>query len=181
MRVKAQEQETKGATVVYLVSSSAVIGMFILMDAVRPSARKLVAGLRRRGLKEIQIISGDVKASVQEVAKNLGLTKESVWANLSPARKLDHLKKLKDKNVMAIGDANTDRQALAQASLGIGFSGRGNALADPGSQVLIRVDDLTLALEVLKAQQKNRLIWTGLPLAGALLTLLGTVVVLIKF
>ncbi len=177
MQVAGQKQETEGATVIYLLNSKEVIGMFVLMDIVRPTAEPMIRQLRKIGIKETQIISGDVAPPVEHVATSLGIGKSGVWSNLSPERKVDHLKKLSDRTVVAVGDPTTDKEVIVAARFGIGFAGRGPTLDQAGARALLRVKDLTLVPQVLKAVKKMNLIWRISPLAAGLVSLVASAAV----
>ncbi|HEY9236906.1 MAG TPA: HAD-IC family P-type ATPase, partial [Phenylobacterium sp.] len=87
---------------------------FVFEDAIRADAAEVVAGLQRRGLS-VEILSGDVEASVARAARAVGL---DVWsAGLSPQDKADAVKQraAEGRKVLMVGDGLNDAAALANA------------------------------------------------------------------
>jgi Cu2+-exporting ATPase len=87
---------------------------FVFEDAIRADAAEVVADLRRRGLT-VEILSGDVAASVSRVARAIGL---DAWAaGLSPQDKAGAVERraAEGRTVLMVGDGLNDAAALANA------------------------------------------------------------------
>ena len=92
--------------------------VFAVRQAPRPDAREVVAALSRAGLA-IEILSGDRESAVEEVARELSISKFS--AGLKPADKIARLKALREAGhrVLMVGDGLNDAPALAAANVSI--------------------------------------------------------------
>ena len=92
--------------------------VFAVRQAPRPDAREVVAALSRAGLA-IEILSGDRIAAVEEVARELSISKFA--GGLKPADKIARLKSLRDagRRVLMVGDGLNDAPALAAANVSI--------------------------------------------------------------
>lgn len=87
---------------------------FCFQDQLHDDARSVLSDLRQAGL-EIEILSGDREAAVEDIARQLEV---STWhAKVSPQGKVERLKALnaKGRNVLMVGDGLNDAGALAMA------------------------------------------------------------------
>jgi Cu2+-exporting ATPase len=88
--------------------------VFAIGQQLRADAVEVVKAIRARG-KEVEILSGDSAAAVQEIAHQLGVTQ---WqAGIKPAGKIARLDALRaqGRKVLMIGDGLNDAPALAAA------------------------------------------------------------------
>jgi Cu2+-exporting ATPase len=116
-------------------------GAFVLTGAVRPEAREMIAGLRRRGIRDVRLVSGDDAAATAELAESLGLNR---WhASLDAEGKAAHVRRLRaaGHRVCFVGDGTDDADALRAAAVSV--STRGLTAAPPeAAGVLLLGDDL---------------------------------------
>jgi Cu2+-exporting ATPase len=91
---------------------------FTLAETLRPGARAAVEGLRAAGL-EVEIVSGDGREPVAQVARALGVAAARHGA--TPAEKVAHLEALRaaGHRVLMVGDGLNDTAALAAAHVSI--------------------------------------------------------------
>ena len=166
-----------GVTQVFLARDGTLLARFALADTLRPGARTLVGGLRRRGI-ETTIASGDSLAAVERAARELGVTHH--LAGLSPEDKLDEAARLaaSGERVLMLGDGVNDTPALAGAHVSVAM-GRGAAAAAARADAVLIGDDpgrLLAALDIARRARrivKQNLAWAlgynlvALPLAAA--------------
>lgn len=129
---------------------SAVIG---IGDAIRAEAIQTVELLRQRGW-EIGILSGDHPATVNAVAKKLGIIGD-VMGGLSPEQKLLRIEQSRQDGVtlVMVGDGVNDAAALAAADVGISVRGGAEAslqaapvyLADGSLKGIVNLVDASVA------------------------------------
>ena len=165
------------ATHVHLARDGALLARFVLADTLRPDARELVEGLRRRGI-ETTIASGDSAAAVARAARGLGVAHH--LAGLSPEDKLEEAARLaaSGERVLMLGDGVNDTPALAGAHVSVAM-GRGAAAAAARADAVLIGDDpgrLLAALDIARRARrivKQNLAWAlgynlvALPLAAA--------------
>jgi len=121
--------------------------LFTFSDELRPGAATLVAQLRVLGITPV-LLSGDRPASVDAVARTLGLS--DAHGNLTPDDKRAAIARLQEKGavVAMVGDGINDAPALAQAQVSISL-GTATPLAQHTADVVIlsdRVERAALAL-----------------------------------
>ena len=121
-------------TAVGLANEEGLQGIFVLGDRLRQEAPRVVAELRRQGLR-LHLLTGDRASSAAFMAAAAGITE--VVAGVRPEGKLDYLKGLQGRGAVVgfVGDGVNDAPALAQADCGIamgsgaGEQGTGAAMA----------------------------------------------------
>ncbi len=140
---RAGDLESQGKTVFFVVASGAVVGLVALADTVRPEAREALAQLRRLGVKELILLTGDNAAVARAVAAELGI---DFRAELLPEHKIAAVRDLQARGrvVMMVGDGVNDAPALAQADVGVAMGVAGSAVAIEAAHVALLRDDWSL-------------------------------------
>ncbi|MBF6598798.1 MAG: heavy metal translocating P-type ATPase [Fermentimonas sp.] len=126
-------------------------------DQIRPRVKEDLLKLKRMGVKELVMLSGDNQGTVDVVSSEIGMTK--AFGNMLPEDKSAYIKKLKDegKIVAFVGDGVNDSPSLAHADIGIAM-GSGTDVAIETSDVVLMNSDfnhLTHALGLVKATAGN--------------------------
>ncbi len=132
------------ATQVDVLVGGDVVGTIALADTVKPSSPAGIAAFRELGLRPV-LLTGDNPHTAAAVAAEVGIDAEDVFAEVTPAGKLDVVTRLqRDGRVVAmVGDGVNDAAALAQADLGVAMGS--------GTDVAIEASDLTLVRAELPA------------------------------
>ncbi len=146
-----------GKTVVFVGVDKEVIGMLALSDALRPEARQAISDLSKQGIESV-MISGDDVRTAEAVAREVGI--QSVYANLSPQRKLELIREMKAKfgKVAMVGDGINDAPSLAEASVGIALGNGTDIALEAADVVLMRPNLLAIPNGIQLAKESNRLI-----------------------
>ena len=112
-------------------------GALELQAAVRPEVREIVAGLRKRGIKHLAIISGDHEAPTRKLAESLGM--DRYFAQVLPADKADYVEKLQKegRKVCFVGDGINDSIALKKANVSISLRGASSIATDTAHIVFL--------------------------------------------
>ncbi len=130
-------RETKqGKTPVFLATSEAILGIFLVADVVKQEAKDAISALHVLGIKTI-MLTGDDKNTAKYIADQVGI--DSVVAEVMPEDKLRTIHELQSegKVVAMIGDGVNDAPALAQADVGIAMgTGTDVAIASAGITLL---------------------------------------------
>jgi Cu2+-exporting ATPase len=93
-------------------------GLITVGQSLRPDAKEVIAQLKQRGF-ELVILSGDHKAAVESIARELDIAD---WhADKKPADKLSILDEMQHsgKHVLMVGDGLNDAPALAAAHVSL--------------------------------------------------------------
>ena len=126
-------------------------------DQIRPGVKAELERLKKLGVKNLIMLSGDNQGTVDVVSKELGLTK--AHGNMLPEDKSAYIKKLMDEGqiVAFVGDGVNDSPSLALANIGIAM-GSGTDIAIETSDVVLMNSDigkLPHALGITKATANN--------------------------
>jgi P-type Cu+ transporter len=139
--------EQAGHTVVLAGWDGQARGAVAVADAVKPSARAAVAGLRRLGLRAV-LLTGDSETVGQAVAAQAGI--DEVIAGALPGDKAAVVAGLQaqGRRVAMAGDGVNDGPALAAADLGLAL-GSGTDVAISAADLILLRDDLTVIPEAI--------------------------------
>lgn len=152
--VRGKTYADRGYNVVYVARNASLLGMLVINDPVRPNMKKSINRLRRSGIDEIVMITGDSKNVAQYVAGTLDI--DSYHAEVLPADKALLVSKLqRNSNVMMIGDGINDAPALAFADVGVAMGGRRTDIAVESAAMTINSDDPLILPEMVDLGQRT--------------------------
>jgi Cd2+/Zn2+-exporting ATPase len=160
------ELQTAGKTVVLVGGPAGLRGLIALADAVRPEAPSVIAQLRRLGVHEMVMLTGDQERVARNIAHALGIPE--VRAELLPERKVEAVEDLKRRHrtVAMLGDGVNDAPALAAATVGIAMGGAGSPATIETADIALMADDLTkLPYAVQLARRARALVRFNIALA----------------
>jgi Cd2+/Zn2+-exporting ATPase len=142
LRDQAVFLEQDGKTVVWVAQGLMVVGLIALGDLVRQEAAVAIAHLRKLGVKQIVMLTGDNERTAHSVAQAVGV--DRVYAQLLPEDKLDIIRRLQQEyqTVAMVGDGINDAPALAQASVGIAMGKAGSDVALETADIVLMADRL---------------------------------------
>jgi len=136
-----ENEENKSHSVIGVSINNSLLGFILLGDLLREDSISSVQKLRKDNYK-INILSGDRKETVVELAKKLGSKEGEIKWNLLPEMKLKIIENLKKNNKVAmIGDGINDAPSLAASNLGIAV-GSGTQIAKANADVVLMGDQL---------------------------------------
>ena len=174
------EKEThSGKTPVILATSSKVIGVVMVADAIKPEAVEAIKKLHNLGIK-IVMLTGDDRNTALAIAREVGI--DDVVAEVSPEDKLKKIKEFQSqKKVVAMaGDGVNDAPALAQADVGIAMS-TGTDVAIESAGITLLHGDISKIAKAIRLSKmtmrgiKQNLFWAfiynivGIPVAAGVL------------
>ncbi len=139
--------EAQGKTILYVVSDGKIAGVLAAADTLRPEVPEALATLKRLGIKQIELLTGDNEQTASSLAESLGL---QYRANLLPEDKISVVKEYQagGRVVVMVGDGVNDAPALAQADVGIAMGAAGSDIAIEAAHVALMREDWTLVPEL---------------------------------
>lgn len=130
-------------TVVYVAKKGLHIGTIVVADKIKDNILDDLRELKKVGVKEIVMLSGDNISTVEQVGNMVGM--DQVYGNLLPQDKVSIFEEIMsgtDRKVAFVGDGVNDAPALARADVGIAMGGLGSDAAIEASDVVIMTDDI---------------------------------------
>ncbi len=177
----AEELATEGKTPMYAAIDGKPAGLIAVADRVKPESKEAIDQMQKMGLR-VAMITGDNARTAAAVAKEVGIGRDMVYAEVLPGNKADHVKKLQAQGLVVgmVGDGINDAPALAQADIGLAM-GTGTDVAIEASDItLIRGDlrsvpeAIALSRDTMRTIRQN-LFWAfiynamGIPIAAGVL------------
>ncbi len=137
-----QALEEHGQTVVPVVVDGSLAGLIALSDTPRPEARAAIAELKRLGIEQVVMITGDNSRAAEQIARQLGI--DRVYSQVLPQDKLRILRELQaeGKKVAFVGDGVNDAPALAAADVGIAMGLAGSDVALETADIGLMTDEI---------------------------------------
>ncbi len=128
------------------------LGAILIRDQLKPEAKDAIAEMKREGVQNVVMLTGDRKAVGEAVGQELGL--DYVYTDLLPQEKVEKVEALlteldrhgrqQDRAELAfVGDGINDAPVLARADVGIAMGSMGSDAAIEAADVVIMDDDLT--------------------------------------
>ncbi|MCK9217818.1 MAG: heavy metal translocating P-type ATPase [Firmicutes bacterium] len=170
----ASEMEENGNSLVFVAVDGELKILMGIRDQIRPKAKEDLQKIKKIGVKNLVMLSGDNQGTVDVISNELGLTK--AYGNMLPEDKSAYVKKLIEEGqiVAFVGDGVNDSPSLAIANIGIAM-GSGTDVAIETSDVVLMNSDfsrLSHALGLAKATAGN-MIQNIVIAVGVVIILLG--------
>lgn len=128
-------------------------GAILFSDPLRWEAALAVRAIKRAGVKNITLLTGDRLATAQWVAIAAGV--DQVLAGLSPQDKVRAVKSACSEGMtMMVGDGVNDAPALAAANVGVAMGANGASAASEAAGVVLLVDRLDRVAHALEIAQR---------------------------
>nr|WP_307724712.1 HAD-IC family P-type ATPase [Sporolactobacillus inulinus] len=139
---QVQAFEKAGQTIVMIGTDRALIGVIAVSDTIRPTTVTAMDQLKKIGVRELVMLTGDHHTTAQHVAKEAGIARS--FADLLPEDKVTSIQKLQASGLKTamVGDGINDAPALANADLGIAMGGAGTDTAMETADVVLMADNL---------------------------------------
>ena len=166
-----------GRSQVHVAVDGALAGIIVMADRPRPDAAAAVAALRNAGAVRVAMVTGDDRATAEEVARGVGL--DEVFADCRPEDKLAVLRTVQGEGgaglVVMVGDGVNDAPALAAADVGIAMAAAGATVSAEAADVVVTVDRVDRVAEAIRIGRRSLSIARQSVLAGMGLSLVAMV------
>lgn len=129
-------------TAIYMAVDGNAASVFYVSDAIRPGAKEMIEELKKSGVENIIMLTGDNPQTAAHVSGQLGIT--SFRADMLPEDKIKAIQELQSKSekVAMVGDGINDAPALVQANVGISMGIVGTQAAMEAADIVLVEDKL---------------------------------------
>ena len=179
-KILNDEQKRRiGNESVFVIYDGKLIGALSVSDTVRTESKSVIGELKKLGVKNTVMLTGDSKNNAEKVNNKLGL--DSFYSNLLPSEKLNKVEEIKthSKAVCFVGDGINDAPVLSASDCGIAM-GFGSEVAIEASDVVLSSGNLTklpdairLSRRVMRTVKTNIIFALTVKLAVILLATIG--------
>ena len=151
---KIENSLRDGRTLLYIAYNGKLLGTITLADELRHNSKEAISKLKKLGVKNIIMLTGDTKQKAKMIADELGI--DEVRAELLPQDKAKIVKELMEsgKKVAFVGDGINDAPALISAHVGISMS-RGADIAKATADISLLKDDIMAVFEAKEYANKT--------------------------
>ena len=144
-------------TVIHVAIDNEYQGHIVISDVVKPEAKEAIAALKKLGIHNTVMLTGDSSKVAATVADSLGI--DRVLSELLPQDKVSELEKLletrspKDK-LAFVGDGINDAPVLSRADIGIAMGAMGSDAAIEAADVVLMDDNPMQIAKAIKISKK---------------------------
>lgn len=151
---KIEYHENQGKTVMIVTIDDAIIGLINVADRIKSNVEESISNIKKIGINNILLITGDNKNAASWVAANAGIKK--VYAEQLPEGKVKIIEsQIRDnKKICMIGDGINDAPALARADVGIAMGALGSDIAVETADIALMSDDISKIPELFVLSRK---------------------------
>ena len=158
-------REYDEGTMVYVAVDNNYVGCIMISDVIKETSKDAISGLKKHGIKQTVMLTGDAKKTAEKVAKEIGMDK--VCSELLPADKVNEVEKLLDQKnakekLAFVGDGINDAPVLSRADIGIAMGALGSDAAIEAADIVLMDDDpakislaMKISLKTLKIVKQN--------------------------
>lgn len=137
--VRMQEE---GSTLIAVGSTKGLLGIIAVADTVRPESLSMLQALRKAGVRQTIMLTGDHAGTAHRIAAEAGI--DRFKAELMPEHKVAAIRaaQAEGTKIAMVGDGINDAPALAAADLGIAMGGAGTDTAMETADIVLMADNL---------------------------------------
>jgi hypothetical protein len=119
-------------------------------DRLRDELKPMFADLRRLGLSQAFLYSGDKHANVAAIAAQVGITEFA--GDLTAQDKVTRVTALEKsgRRVLMVGDGTNDAPSLSAATVGVALAGHGGGVVAEAADVVLLIDDPSRIAEAVR-------------------------------
>jgi Cd2+/Zn2+-exporting ATPase len=152
---RIQKFETQGCSVIPVGVDGRIAGLITLADTPRPEAKKAIADLKRLGIREVIMITGDNPRTAERIAQELGI--DRFFAGVLPQEKLRIIRDLQadGRKIMFAGDGVNDAPALAAADIGVAMGLAGTDVALETASIGLMADEIEMLPQMIDLSRKS--------------------------
>ena len=162
------EKIDEAGTTVYVAVDGKYAGCIVISDEVKEDSKRAIAEMRKVGITNVVMLTGDNEAAAAKIAEEVGLDKH--YSGLLPNQKVEILEEIAKENSTGntafIGDGINDAPVLARADVGIAMGGVGSDAAIEASDIVFMTDELSkLPIAKRISEKTNKIVWQNIVFA----------------
>ena len=153
-------------TIVHVALDGQYAGHILIADVLKPTSAEAVRQLKKAGVKETVMLTGDMERVARQAASETGV--DRVYSELLPADKVAKVEEMisgkgaKEK-LAFVGDGINDAPVLSRADIGIAMGALGSDAAIEAADVVLMDDDpLKVAKAVRIARKCMRIVYENI-------------------
>ena len=167
-------------TIVHVACDGVYLGQILISDVEKPTAAAAVQALKKAGIRQTVMLTGDNESVAKQVAKNLGI--DRYFSQLLPGDKVEKVEQLLHKRgkLAFVGDGINDAPVLSRADVGIAMGVLGSDAAIEAADVVLMDDDpmkisdaIRISRKCVRIVRQNIIFALGVKLACLVLGALG--------
>ena len=144
-------------TIVHTAIDGTYGGHILISDRLKPNAVQAIKELKKAGITNLIMLTGDMKKVADQVAQELGITE--VYSELLPGDKVAKVEELlakkgKKEKLAFVGDGINDAPVLSRADIGIAMGALGSDAAIEAADVVLMDDDPLKIAKAIKISKK---------------------------
>lgn len=141
-------------TVCYVAIDNEYAGCIVIADVIKSESKAAIEGLKRNGVKQTVMLTGDNQNTARQVASQIGI--DTVKSELLPADKVTEVESVLNmkgdkENVAFVGDGINDAPVLSRADVGIAMGALGSDAAIEAADIVLMDDNpqkIALAMKI---------------------------------
>ena len=147
----------QAGTVIHVAIDGIYAGHILISDVPKPTSKEAIADLKKNGIKETVMLTGDIDNVARQVAGELGI--DRVYSELLPADKVSKVeellaKKTEKEKLAFVGDGINDAPVLSRADIGIAMGALGSDAAIEAADVVLMDDDPKKIVKAIRIAKK---------------------------
>ncbi len=174
VRQVRRRADLDGSLTVFVAVDDEPAGAFLLQDAIRPDAPRMVRALRTAGITRVVLVTGDRADIAEMIGRIVGV--DTVLADCDPADKLAAIEKESANGpTIMVGDGVNDAPALAAAGVGVALAARGATASSEAADVVLTVDRVDALGDAILIARRSKKIALQAVVVGMGLSLIAMV------
>lgn len=167
-------------TVAHVAVNGKYAGHIVISDEVKEDSAKAISELKKNGVAQTVMLTGDIKEAGEEIGKQLGIDK--IYTQLLPSDKVNKVEELMAQKsekgkLIFVGDGINDAPVLMRADIGIAMGAMGSDAAIEAADIVLMDDNpLKIAKAIDISKRTLRIVHENIVFAlavKALILLLG--------
>jgi len=156
-------------TIVHMAIDGSYAGHIVISDMVKPDSAQAVAELKKCGIRNLVMLTGDGPAAAEQAAKAVGI--ERFHSGLLPGEKVEKVEELlqhrrSGETLAFVGDGINDAPVLSRADVGIAMGALGSDAAIEAADVVLMDDNpLKIAKAIRIARKCMRIVYQNIVFA----------------